>query len=72
MLCREKVAYDVEVVLGSNPAETLEITAKKENFDLIVMGSRGLGNTMSMLLGSVSRHVVSNAHCNVLVVKNPQ
>lgn len=69
-LKREKVAYDVEVVLGSNPAETLEITAKKENFDLIVIGSRGLGNTMSMLLGSVSRHVVSNAHCNVMVVKN--
>jgi len=69
-LKREKVAYDVEVVLGSSPAEILEITAKKENFDLIVMGSRGLGNTMSMLLGSVSRHVVSNAHCNVLVVKN--
>ena len=71
-LKQEQVPHEVQVILGANPAETLESIAKKENFELIVIGSRGLGNTMSMLLGSVSRHVVSNAHCNVLVVKNPQ
>jgi len=71
-LKNEQVAHEVEVVLGANPAETLENIARKENFELIVIGSRGLGNTMSMLLGSVSRHVVSNAQCNVLVVKNQQ
>jgi len=69
-LNKEKVEYDIELVVGSNPAKTLETTAKKENFDLIVIGSRGLGNTASLLLGSVSRQVVSNAECNVLVVKN--
>ncbi len=69
-LKKEQVAYEVQVVLGANPAETLESIAKKENFELIVIGSRGLGNTMSMLLGSVSRHVVSNAYCSVLVVKS--
>jgi nucleotide-binding universal stress UspA family protein len=68
-LKREKIAYEVELVLGSNPAKILEITAKKENFDLIAIGSRGLGGTVSLLLGSVSRQVVSNAYCNVLVVK---
>ncbi len=71
-LKKEQVPHEVDVVQGANPAETLESIAKKENFELIVIGSRGLGNTMSMLLGSVSRHVVSNAHCNVLVVKNQQ
>ena len=70
VLNREKVAHDVELVLGSNPAKVLELAAKRENFDLIVVGSRGLGNTVSMLLGSVSRHVVTNAQCNVLVTKN--
>ena len=69
VLNREKVAHDVELILGSNPAKVLELAAKRENFDLIVVGSRGLGNTVSMLLGSVSRHVVTNAQCNVLVVK---
>ena len=69
VLNQKKVAHDVELVLGSNPAKVLELAAKRENFDLIVVGSRGLGNTVSMLLGSVSRHVVTNAQCNVLVVK---
>jgi nucleotide-binding universal stress UspA family protein len=69
-LKREKVEYEVELVQGSNPARTLETTAKNENFDLIAIGNRGLGNTASMLLGSVSRRIVSNAQCNVLVVKN--
>jgi len=69
-LNKEKVGYDIELVVGSNPAKTLDTMAKKENFDLIVIGSRGLGNTASLLLGSVSRQVVSNAECNVLVVKN--
>lgn len=69
-LKREKVDYEVEIIQGSNPAKILETTAKDEKFDLIVIGSRGLGNTASMLLGSVSRQIVSNAQCNVLVVKN--
>lgn len=68
-LKKEQVTYEVELILGSNPAKTLETAAKNENFNLIIIGSRGLGSTASMLLGSVSRQVVSNAQCNVLVVK---
>ena len=68
-LNQEKASYDVEIIQGSDPAKILENTAKRENFDLIIVGSRGLGTTVSMLLGSVSRQVVSNAQCNVLVAK---
>lgn len=70
VLKREEIVYDVDLIQGSHPAKILEVTAKKENFDLIAVGSRGLGPAASMLLGSVSRHVVSNAHCDVIVVKN--
>ena len=66
---QEKVAHDNLLALGSSPAKTLVIMAKQENFDLIVVGCRGLGSKVSMLLGSVSKQVVSNAYCNVLVVK---
>ena len=69
-LKREKVDYEIELIQGSSPAKTLESIAKKENFDLIAVGSRGLGNTASMLLGSVSRDVISNSQCNVLIVKS--
>ena len=66
---QEKVAHDSLLALGSNPAKVLVIMAKQGNFDLIAVGSRGLGRKVSMLLGSVSKQVVSNAYCNVLVIK---
>lgn len=37
--------------------------------DLLVVGSRGRSGIASVLLGSVSRHVVSHAPCPVVVVK---
>jgi len=66
---QEKVVHDSLLVLGSNPAKTLVIIAKQGNFDLIVVGCRGLGRKVSILLGSVSKQVVSNAYCNVLVIR---
>jgi nucleotide-binding universal stress UspA family protein len=66
---KEKIFCTTASILGSNPARALEETAEKENIDLIVVGSRGLGSKASILLGSVSRQVVANADCNVLVVK---
>ncbi len=56
-------------ILGSNPSRALVDTARNENFDLIVVGSRGLGSAAAFLLGSVSKQVVSKASCDVLVVK---
>jgi nucleotide-binding universal stress UspA family protein len=69
LLEKEKVEYKTISILGSNPARALQSIAKEENFDLIVVGNRGLGGTASLLLGSVSRQVVTDAVCNVLVVK---
>lgn len=40
--------------------------------DLIVAGSRGFGQFMSMWMGSVSRKLVHYSDCSVLVVKQPR
>jgi len=64
-----EVDYELSAILGSNPARALHNTAHHENFDLIVVGSRGLGSKVSLLIGSISRQVVAKAECNVLVVK---
>jgi len=68
-LKKEKINYSLSSILGSNPSRALVNIAMHENFDLIVVGSRGLGSAASILLGSVSKKVVSKAHCDVLVVK---
>ncbi len=43
--------------------------AEKEDVDLIVMGTRGLGGFKKLLLGSVSTGVVSHAPCSVMIVR---
>jgi len=68
-LKKEKIDHSLSSILGSNPSRALITIANHENFDLIVVGSRGLGSAASLLLGSVSRRVVSKSHCDVLVIK---
>ena len=55
-------------VVEGHPAPVL-IEASRAA-DLLVVGSRGHGEFAGMLLGSVSEHCVSNAHCPVVVVRN--
>lgn len=50
-------------------AEVILQTAASSQFDLIVLGSRGLSEIQSLLLGSVSYRVAHDAVCPVLVVK---
>jgi nucleotide-binding universal stress UspA family protein len=49
--------------------ETIVNHAVKENADLIIVGTRGLGGFKKLLMGSVSNGVVSHAHCPVLVIR---
>jgi nucleotide-binding universal stress UspA family protein len=48
--------------------ETLVATAN--NFDLVVLGSRGLSRIRRLLMGHVSLKVLENANTNVLIVRN--
>lgn len=43
--------------------------AKESNFELIVMGARGVSHIKEMLLGSVSDGVMHHVTCPVLVVR---
>lgn len=43
--------------------------AEEHEIDMILIGSRGLGNVRGKILGSVSNKVVQRADCHVLVIK---
>ena len=60
----------VEHRLMEEPAASAIIDiATIEHCDLIIMGSRGLTNLASLIIGSVTNRVLQTAPCSVLVVR---
>lgn len=51
------------------PATEIVKEAKKGNFDMIIVGARGLGFIDELILGSTSKNVVDKSDRPVLVVK---
>ncbi|HTZ07910.1 MAG TPA: universal stress protein, partial [Acidimicrobiales bacterium] len=71
----------VRQVLGENPEVPVRLVVREGHpapvlideaggADLLVVGSRGHGAFMGMVLGSVSEHCVSHAPCPVVVVRH--
>jgi nucleotide-binding universal stress UspA family protein len=56
-----------EVMIGE-PYEVILETARKENFDLIVMGNRGFSKIKRFFVGSVTQRVIADSPCPVLVI----
>ena len=64
-----ELAHDVKAdgeVMVADPADAL--LSVSQNVDLLVMGSRGYGPGLAVLLGGVSRRVTMAARCPVLVM----
>lgn len=62
------VAYEMKVLRGE-PGPTIVKYANENEFDLVVIGSRGLNALQEMVLGSVSHKVAKRVQCPVLIVK---
>lgn len=67
----EGIKLDKKLESG-DPAKTIIQTANKGDYDVIVIGSRGLGAIGRFLLGSVSDHIVHYANRSVLIVRLPR
>ncbi len=52
-----------------DPADALIHVARDRDASLLAVGTRGLGATKRLLLGSVSEKLVREAPCDVLVVR---
>jgi nucleotide-binding universal stress UspA family protein len=62
------IAVNIKLAEG-HPADKICSEANMGNYDLVVMGSRGLGGITELFLGSVSNKVVHCAKPSVVVVK---
>jgi nucleotide-binding universal stress UspA family protein len=72
-LAVESVPPDISLrtqLLRGDPAETILCTARKDEHDLIVMGSHGHGRLHRALLGSVSFRVLRDSTVPVLLVRH--
>jgi nucleotide-binding universal stress UspA family protein len=58
------------VVEEGEPAPML--VRRSKDAALLVIGSRGHGAFVGMLIGSVSQYCVSHAHCPVVVLRGPE
>ena len=62
--------FKVETLLvEGNPVQEIVKTANSGNFDLIVMGARGVSKIEEILLGSISSGVLKKATSPVLIIK---
>jgi nucleotide-binding universal stress UspA family protein len=53
---------------GKTPEQIVEV-ARESDCNLIVMGTRGMSEWKSLLLGGVANKVIHHAHCPVLLVR---
>jgi nucleotide-binding universal stress UspA family protein len=59
-----KVSYDI----GYGEKEAISAYAKRQNVDLIVMGTNGSDKGINKILGSNTNVVIEKAHCPVLAI----
>lgn len=67
---KKGVSVETKVVMGHKaPADAICEVASEGNFDLVMVGSRGLRGVKEMFLGSVSNKVAHLGCTSVMIVK---
>jgi nucleotide-binding universal stress UspA family protein len=54
---------------SGDPAQTIEQLVEELGFDMVVVGSRGLGPVSRFLQGSVSEHLATHAKATVVIAR---
>ena len=67
---KKQGAKNIRTATGEgDPATAVLDHAKEQGVDLIVLGTRGLGQVKGMLLGSVSRKITNLSEMSCLIIK---
>jgi nucleotide-binding universal stress UspA family protein len=71
--CKEmanKSGINIHTVLSEgDPASKIIGYSEREKFDIIIIGSRGMGRFKEVIVGSVSNKVLHHAKCSVMLVR---
>ncbi|MCL7024098.1 hypothetical protein MKW94_018652 [Papaver nudicaule] len=71
-ICKQRPVVKVEtLIMEGDPKDMICQAAEQMETDLVVVGSRGLGQIKRAFLGSVSDYCAHHARCPVLIVKPP-
>jgi nucleotide-binding universal stress UspA family protein len=65
----ERGIQPVLIEQAGDPAGSIERIAEEGGFDMVVVGSRGLGPVARALQGSVSTHVATHAASTVVIAR---
>ena len=68
-IARKKGITINTILLQGNPASIILDFSKKEKYDIVIMGSRGVGKFKELILGSVSSKIVHHSSCAVLLIR---
>ncbi|KAI5659316.1 hypothetical protein M9H77_28109 [Catharanthus roseus] len=71
-MCKEKMIKAETLLVEGDPKDTICEVADEQHFDLLVIGSRGLGKIKRAFLGSVSDYCAHHVNCPILIVKPPK
>lgn len=66
---QQDVKAEILYKQGSSISRLIVQVAQEQSADLIIIGSRGLGNIKGLMLGGVSQKVAQLSQCPVLLVK---
>jgi nucleotide-binding universal stress UspA family protein len=68
VMCTKKSVEFYDVIRYGEEGQTIVSFAKKNKYEMIVVGSRGMGSIKETFLGSTSNYVVHKSRIPVLVV----
>ena len=69
---RVELRAEAVVVTAISPAAAIADYARREQIDLIIVGTHGRSGVAHLMMGSVAERVVRTAPCPVLTVRHPE